>query len=78
MTTLAPPPAYRGAFGLARTRLARRPDLWTYHLTPAEIGEIETAVAGVRERGLDIGEINRPISRCRPWGRCSTGCAKRC
>jgi hypothetical protein len=32
---------------------------WTYRLSPTEIAEIETAVAAVRKRGLDLAEIRR-------------------
>ena len=32
---------------------------WTYRLSPAEIAEIETAVAAVRARGLDLADIRR-------------------
>lgn len=38
--------------------LARRSD-WQYHLSPAEIAELDAAVAGVRARGLDIKDITR-------------------
>ena len=33
------------------------PDDWQFHLTAAEIAELDAAVAGVRERGLDIKDI---------------------
>jgi hypothetical protein len=42
---------------------------WTYHLSPSEIAEIETALARVRRRGLDITEIRRedfPLPRLGP------------
>src|SRR4051812_10495506 len=32
---------------------------WTFRLSAAEIGEIETAVAAVRARGLDLADIGR-------------------
>ena len=32
-------------------------DDWQFHLTAAEIAELDAAVAGVRERGLDIKDI---------------------
>ncbi len=39
--------------------LAKRPEDWTYHLSSADVAEIETASAAVRDRGLDIAEIKR-------------------
>ncbi len=47
------PPAWYGP------DLARRPDQWTYHLSPADIAEIEAATAAVRARALDIADITR-------------------
>jgi len=36
-----------------------REDEWTYRLAPAEVTEINDAIAAVRARGLDIAEIRR-------------------
>jgi hypothetical protein len=47
------PSAWRGA------DMAKRPEDWTWHLSAAEIAEIEQAAAAVRERGLDIADIKR-------------------
>ena len=32
---------------------------WTYHLSPPQVAEIETALHSVRARGLDIADITR-------------------
>lgn len=37
--------------------MKQREDEWTYRLSPAEVAEIESAVAAVRARGLDIAQI---------------------
>lgn len=34
-------------------------DEWIYRLTAADIAEIEAAMAGVRQRGLEIGQVRR-------------------
>ncbi len=39
--------------------LATRPDEWTYRLSSADVMEIASASAAVRNRGLDIAEIKR-------------------
>jgi hypothetical protein len=39
--------------------MRRREAEWTYRLSPAEIAEIEAAVAAVRQRRLDLAEISR-------------------
>lgn len=39
--------------------MKKREDEWTYRLSPAEAAEIESAVAAVRARGLDIARIRR-------------------
>lgn len=60
MTTISPPrPLVGGPSAWVGRELRDRPDVWTYHLSPSEIAQIEAAVAGVRERGLDIAEIRR-------------------
>ena len=58
--TAAPPrPLIDGPSAWVGAELARRPETWTYGLAPAEIAEIEAAVAGVRARGLDLGTVTR-------------------
>jgi hypothetical protein len=60
MTTIAPPrPLIEAASAWKGRDLRDQPQEWTYRLSPAEIAEIATATAGVRERGLDIAEIRR-------------------
>jgi len=60
MTTVSPPrPLVDTPAAWLGRDLRDHPEIWTYHLSPAEIGEIEAAVAGVRERALDIGEVKR-------------------
>jgi hypothetical protein len=39
--------------------MKKREAEWTYHLSSAEIAEIEAALTAVRARGLDITEIRR-------------------
>ncbi|MBI3516203.1 MAG: TauD/TfdA family dioxygenase [Proteobacteria bacterium] len=56
----APPrPLIDGPAAWMGAELARRPAEWTHPLTPTEIAEVERAVAGVRERGPDLGAITR-------------------
>ena len=51
--TLAPPrPLVEGASAWIGAELARHPEQWIYTLSPAEIAEIEAAVATVRGRDL--------------------------
>jgi hypothetical protein len=53
MMTLAPPrPLVEGASAWIGAELARHPEQWIYTLSPADIAEIETAVATVRGRDL--------------------------
>jgi hypothetical protein len=53
MMTLAPPrPLVEGASAWIGAELARHPEQWIYTLSPAEIAEIEAAVATVRGRDL--------------------------
>ncbi|MBV8169986.1 MAG: TauD/TfdA family dioxygenase [Alphaproteobacteria bacterium] len=64
MTTPIPPhslprPLIEGPSAWVGADLARRPEDWTYRLSAAEIAEIEHAAAGIRARGLDLGEITR-------------------
>ena len=51
MTTL-PRPLVEGPSAWIGAKLARQPETWIYTLSPAEIGEIEAAVAKVRGRDL--------------------------
>ena len=39
--------------------MRKREAEWTYRLSPAEIAEIEAAVAAVQSRGLDLADIRR-------------------
>jgi len=39
--------------------LARRPESWTYRLTPADLAEIEAAAEVIRASGTDIADISR-------------------
>lgn len=56
----APPrPPIEGPSAWYGPDLAQRPGEWTYHLSAAEIAEIEAATAAVRARGLDIADIRR-------------------
>lgn len=58
--TFAPPrPLIEGPSAWVGADLERRPEEWTYRLSATEIGEIERAAAGIRARGLDLGEITR-------------------
>lgn len=56
----APPrPLIEGPSAWIGADMARRSDEWIYRLSPAEIAEIDAAVAAVRARGLDIAAIRR-------------------
>ena len=58
-TRIAPPrPLITGRSAWTGAELRRRDD-WIYRLSPTEIGEIDTAVAAVRARGLELAEITR-------------------
>ncbi len=60
MDTIAPPrPLIEGPSAWIGAELARRPADWTYQLSATEVAEIERAAAGVRARGLDLGELAR-------------------
>jgi hypothetical protein len=52
-------PWIQGASAWTGADMRNREAEWSYRLSSAEIGEIETAVAGVQARGLDIGDIRR-------------------
>ncbi len=54
-----PRPPVEGPSAWIGAELAANSDAWTYHLSAAEIAEIETASAAVRARGLDIATIQR-------------------
>lgn len=58
--TLAPPrPPVEGKSAWVGADLRRRPEEWTYTLSPREVAEIEAATRAVRARGLDIAETGR-------------------
>ena len=57
MSATPPRPLIEGPSAWIGADLARRPEEWTYCLSPADIAEIEAAVAGVA--GRDIASINR-------------------
>ncbi len=58
MTQMQPPrPLVEGPSAWIGADLAQRPEEWIYHLTPRDLAELETAVAGVR--GRDIAAIRR-------------------
>jgi TfdA family taurine catabolism dioxygenase TauD len=59
METAPPRPLIDGPSAWIGRDLSERPDEWIYHLSQAEIGEVEAATASVRARGLDIAEIRR-------------------
>jgi len=68
MPTLAPPrPLVDGPSAWIGAELRRRPEEWIYTLSPAEIDELETAIAAVR--GRDLGSLTRadfPLPRLGP------------
>ena len=57
MSATPPRPLIKGPSAWIGADLARRPEEWTYCLSPADIAESEAAVAGVA--GRDIASINR-------------------
>src|SRR4051795_8191441 len=59
MTMSPPRPLVEGPSAWIGRELRSREDEWIYSLSAAEIAEIESATAWVRERGLDIAEIRR-------------------
>ena len=59
MTQAPPRPLVEGPSAWIGRELRSREDEWIYSLSAAEIAEIESATARVRERGLDIAEIGR-------------------
>ena len=59
MTMSPPRPLVEGPSAWIGRELRSREDEWIYSLSAAEIAEIESATARVRERGLDIAEIRR-------------------
>jgi Taurine catabolism dioxygenase TauD, TfdA family len=54
-----PRPLVEGPSAWIGAALARQPETWTYHLSPAEIAEIEAATEAARARNLDIAAIHR-------------------
>jgi hypothetical protein len=64
-----PRPLVEGPSAWIGRDLRAREDEWIYPLSAAEIAEIDSATAAVRERGLDIAEIGRadfPLPRLGP------------
>ena len=53
------PPPVTGPSAWTGADLARRPEEWTYRLSPSELAEIDTAANAVRGRDLDIAQITR-------------------
>ncbi|HVH79029.1 MAG TPA: TauD/TfdA family dioxygenase [Stellaceae bacterium] len=63
MTATSSHPLVKGASAWIGAELARHPEQWIYTLSPAEIDEIETAVAQVRGRDLAMlgyGDFDLP------------------
>ena len=58
MTTALPRPLVEGPSAWIGAEMRRRDD-WIYRLSPAEIGEIDAAVAAVRGRSLELAEFGR-------------------
>src|SRR6185437_3924916 len=52
-------PLIEGPSAWLAADMRKRESEWTYHLSPSEIAEIETALKSVQSRGLDIAEIRR-------------------
>jgi hypothetical protein len=72
---IAPPrhspsrPLIQGPSAWTGAEMRRREAEWTYRLSPAELDEIDAAVAAVRARGLDLADIGRedfPLPRLGP------------
>jgi Taurine catabolism dioxygenase TauD, TfdA family len=60
--TIGPPrPLIEGPSAWIGAEQTKRSAEWIYPLTPLEIDEIEQAAAGIRARGLDLGEITRRL-----------------
>ena len=57
--TAPPRPLVTGPSAWIGAELAKRPQDWTYDLSPRELAEIAAATAAVRARGLDIADITR-------------------
>jgi hypothetical protein len=57
MTLASPRPLVEGPSAWIGAVLARHPEEWIYTLSPAEIAEIEAAVANVR--GRDLADLSR-------------------
>ena len=52
-------PLIQGPSAWTGAEMRRRETEWTYRLSPPELDEIDTAVAAVRARGLDLADIGR-------------------
>src|ERR1700751_93640 len=52
-------PLIEGPSAWIGAEMRKREAEWSYRLSSSEIAEIETAVAAVRARGLDLAEIRR-------------------
>ena len=59
MTTSPPRPLVEGPSAWIGRDLRSREDEWIYPLSPNDVAELETAIAAVRVRGLDIADIKR-------------------
>src|SRR5947199_862566 len=57
--SVPPRPPIEGPSAWVGVDMRGREAEWTYHLSPPEIAEIETAVKAVQARGLDIADIRR-------------------
>jgi hypothetical protein len=67
MTAAPPRPLVDGPSAWIGAELARHPEQWIYTLSPAELDELETAVAGVRGRDLaGLGRDDFPLPRLGP------------
>src|ERR1700674_5515448 len=62
---IAPPrhspawPLVQGPSAWTGAEMRQREAEWTYRLSPAELDEIDAAVAAVRARGFDLADIGR-------------------
>ena len=57
--SLAPRPLIEGPAAWVGAEMAERSGEWIYQLSPAQVAEIEAAVAAVRARGLDLADVRR-------------------
>lgn len=67
MTSYQPPfPLVEGPSAWIGADLRQHPETWTYTLSSGEIAEIEAAVAGAQDQGLEIADLTRarfPLAR---------------